>query len=130
MSIAERLKKALDRCPLSGRDIALQLSKRGHSTTHTTVNRWRRGGLPRLDEAVLLAEVTGIDLPWVLYGEGPPANSLTEQQRQILWLAEVVGEDLAIARLANAQDYRAERSINAQSEVEPDPPSRSRRRPG
>jgi hypothetical protein len=102
MDVAKRLALALDRCPLSGRDIAAELTRRGHPTSHTTVNRWRNGQVPRLDEAAILADIAGVDLVWVMYGEGPPPWELSDEQRRILWLADVVGLDEAAARLAAA----------------------------
>jgi hypothetical protein len=58
--------------------------------------------MPRLDEAAVLAEVAGLDLTWVLFGEGPPPWELTEDHRRILWLAETVGLEEAAIRLSAA----------------------------
>lgn len=103
MDVRDRLIAAMKTLRESDRDLAEAVTSAGVEVSHSTVNRWRRGKIPRLDEAGALARATGLDLVWVLFGKGPPPWELTEEHRRILWLAEIVGHEAAAARLAAAQ---------------------------
>src|SRR5690606_18371240 len=104
MDASKRLIAALSRCPLSGREIAAEMTRRGVKTTHSKVNRWAAGQMPKLHEAAMLAEVVGLDLVWLLYGEGPAPWELTAEHRRLLWLAEIIGHAEAARRLGLAED--------------------------
>jgi hypothetical protein len=102
MDASKRLKAALQRCTVSAREIAAELTRRNLKVSHTTVNRWFKGEMPRLDQAAALADIAGLDLNWILFGEGPAPWELTDEDRRILWLVGVVGYDEAVSRLAVA----------------------------
>ncbi len=99
MSFAERFEEARERAGLSVSSISKQLGVSAQS-----VYLWQQGSVPKAARLKELAEILGVSLQWLVYGNESP-HSMTDTQNGV-----IVVPQLSIEASAGFGDYVNEES--------------------
>jgi transcriptional regulator with XRE-family HTH domain len=103
MKFAQKFRKLCRSQGWTQRSLAEKLG----TVSPSTISNWGQGVfMPRIDEVVKLAEVLGVSVQYLVRDDldEDTADGLTADERKLLWLADLVGMETALRRVAKGDE--------------------------